>query len=377
MNPAFEDAHTLLLPASANAGKAQNLHAFPLKVRLNSRDELVVQGNWSTQEGHDKISSGALVKQINGQATSRLLDDLELYGHGETEELRRHMLGVMFPSWLSAVKGWSDTFRLEIEQDGSRRSVLISAGDSWTSDALASQAEAPSLRDLGGGTWLLDLPTFDVDDDPASYRTAIDKAFSTLRDAKASGLILDVRGNTGGQSDAGAQVIRFLADKPINQVSRARERLNQGNRGIFGYKGRVGDMREMDLSRDGLIKPAPKSERFNGNVVLLVDAMTYSAGILFATTLQDHGLAVLVGRPTGGFANQTGNMESITLPNTGLEAFIPARIFVRPNGDDRLAPVIPDILNPLGEAAGDADLRAAMEHIRNRRMRPGRRNTDG
>ncbi len=34
----------------------------------------------------------------------------------------------------------------------------------------------------------------------------------------------------------------------------------------------------------------------------------YTAAILFASTLQDHGLAPLVGRPTGGHANQTGNM---------------------------------------------------------------------
>ena len=62
--------------------------------------------------------------------------------------------------------------------------------------------------------------------------------------------------------------------------------------------------------------------RFKGRVAVLIDELTYSAGILFATTMQDHKLATVVGRPTGGFANQTDNMMPTRLPATGFTAFI-------------------------------------------------------
>ena len=82
----------------------------------------------------------------------------------------------------------------------------------------------------------------------------------------------------------------------------------------------------------------------------LIDELTYSAGILFATTMQDLKLARLVGRPTGGFANQTGNMMPTRLPGTGFTAFIATRDFIRPSGDERVLPVLPDLLL-LGELA--------------------------
>jgi hypothetical protein len=66
---------------------------------------------------------------------------------------------------------------------------------------------------------------------------------------------------------------------------------------------------------------------------VLIDELTYSAAILFATTMQDHGLARLVGRPTGGHANQTGNMMPTRLRHSGFTVFIATRDFIRPSGD--------------------------------------------
>jgi C-terminal processing protease CtpA/Prc len=101
-------------------------------------------------------------------------------------------------------------------------------------------------------------------------------------------------------------------------------------------------MREFDLSREGLIEPLPEAQRFRGRVAVLIDEMSYSATILFATTMQDHRLARLLGRPTGGHANQTGNMMPTTLAHSGFTVFIATRDFVRPNGDVQPGPVVPD-----------------------------------
>ncbi|MDP3908247.1 MAG: S41 family peptidase [Novosphingobium sp.] len=146
--------------------------------------------------------------------------------------------------------------------------------------------------------------------------------------------------------------------QPVAQVAQARERLNADNNGLLGYRGQPGKMVAFDLT-DKVIEPADPQKHFSGPVAVLIDELTYSAGILFATTLQDHGLAVLAGRPTGGFANQTGNMMPSRLPNTGFTAYIATREFVRPSGDLRVGPVIPDL--PLGAESGPADLLALMQ----------------
>lgn len=361
LNPTFRDAHTLLMPTFATGAGAAGAAPFPIAVRLDGSGALLVDGDWVESGSGQRLASGTPIRAINGEDSDRLLADLSRYGHGETAALRRHMLTVMFPDWLAAVRGWTGAFRMTLaEPDGRLRSLAITPSDRWAPAQARHDPDLPSLRELGDGIALLRLPTFDVDDDPRRYRAAVAAAFAALRQRGTKALILDVRGNTGGQSEAGAEVVRYLTDRPINQVSRARERLNDDNRGLFGYKGRAGAMREMDLSRDGLIEPAPAAQRFRGKVVLLIDAMTYSAAILFATTLQDHGLAVVVGQATGGYANQTGNMEPVRLPNTGLTAYIPSRVFVRPSGDLRAVPVVPDVTTEPAGRDADHALAAAL-----------------
>lgn len=363
LNPVFDDAHTVLVPTFVREPAQVPRTRFPFAVRLDAAGRLLLRGDWHSAAAGQSIESGTIIGAINGVPAERLIEELAPYSHGESEALRRHMLTVMFADWLTAIRGWQGRWVLELEHGERRRRLEVSAGEDWALAPGSAGQDAPVLRDIGEGIAVLKLPTFDVDDDPGAFRVAIGDAFGTLRRSAAHALILDLRGNTGGQSDAGAEVIRYLIDRPVNQVSRARERLNEDNRGFLGYKGRAGAMREMDLSRDGLIRPAPASERFRGRVVLLIDAMTYSAGILFATTLQDHGLATLVGESTGGYANQTGNMEPVTLPHTGLVVYIPSRIFVRPSGDARMARVKPDIEISMLAAPDDAAVNAARAHL--------------
>ncbi|MGV9008695.1 S41 family peptidase [Brevundimonas sp.] len=286
------------------------------------------------------LVKGTPVQAINGTPAQALIAQLEQFSHGETALLRTHMLSVMLPAWLSAAMGWQGAFEIEVGPSDSTTTVRWTPEEAWL-----PKDSAP--RDLPLLSWpkahlaLLKIPTFDVDEDPLTFGRAIEEAFATIHTRHATGLVIDVRGNTGGQSDAGAAVIRQFLTRPVVQVSRARERLNEDNN-EQGSLGQPGQMREFDLGEEG-IEPVVPEKRFGGPVVVLIDELTYSAGILFATTMQDHRLAILAGRPTGGFANQTGNMMPSRLPNTGFTGFIATREFVRPNGDLRQQPVTPDI----------------------------------
>lgn len=352
MNPSFRDAHALVMPLQDETGAAGEVRArFPFGARLDAHGKLRLRSSWLRSGDQRRLDAGTEISHINGEPVGPLLEDLARYSHGETQALQRHMLGLLFPHWLYAVRGWHGDFSMQLIDDGTARTIEIAPGADWTPQGTAGSAE-PRLDFIEGGIGWLRIPSFDVDEDPEAYRKTIDGLFAQLGAARPAGLVIDVRGNTGGQSDAGERIIRYLADAPVSQASRARERLNAGNNGLFGWRGHPGTMREIDLSRHGRIDPAPEGQRWRGRTVLLVDGMTYSAGILFTTTLQDHGLATLVGRPTGGFGNQTGNMAEVVLPNTGLVAYIPEREFVRPSGDTRIAPVQPDL--EVDESLSDA-----------------------
>jgi hypothetical protein len=346
LNPLFRDAHTLLMPWPE--GEAPNDAArrrlFPFGLALGTDGRLRLRSSWQRAADGQRLAAGAPVLAINGVASESLLQQLAPFSHGETAALRRHMLTLMLPQWLHAVLGWRDRFELSLGPvpGSGGLTVAATADDRWTPQRPAR--DLPSLRLLGDSTALLPVSTFDVDEDPADFAAAVATAFRTLRSQRVTRLIIDVRGNTGGQSDAGAEVLRHFITRPAQQVSRARERLNSDNNGWLGWRGAPGTMREFDLGREGLVEPAPAADRFQGTAVVLIDEMSYSATILFATAMQDLKLATLIGRPTGGHANQTGNMVPLRLPNTGLSGYIASREFVRPNGDLRAAPVQPDIV---------------------------------
>ena len=345
INPTFRDAHTLLLPwlSGAEPGEVERARQFPFGADIAPDARLRLRSSWRNEKTGETLTRGTEILAINGMAIPDLVARLLAYSHGETAKLRMHMLGVMLPGWFDAVMGWRDRFAITFAGTAAPTTLQWAKGAPWVPVEDSKAAEMSRIEWLGADAAMLRVPTFDVDEDPDAYNRAIDQAFAAINARAVSRLIIDVRGNTGGQSDAGARVIQYVLDRPAAQVSRARERLNDENIGVLGYRGAIGTMREFVVD-DELIQPVPAEARFKGRVAVLIDELTYSAGILFATTMQDRGLATLVGRPTGGFANQTGNMMPTRLPATGFTAFIATRDFIRPSGDRRVAPVQPDIV---------------------------------
>jgi pimeloyl-ACP methyl ester carboxylesterase len=354
INPYLQDAHTLLMPwlDGREPNAATRERQFPMGVELTPDGTLRLRSHW--RHGRDGIEfpAGSALLRLNDQPVPALLQRLAAHSHGETATLRMHMLTLMWPHWLDAVLGWQNRFDLQLRQpDGRETRVTVATDGAWR--ATRVPPEMPTLRRFGEGIHVLRVPTLDVDEDPARFARAVRQAFATLREQRATRLVIDLRGNTGGQSDAGAEILRALIEQPARQVSRAVERLNAENNGWFGYRGAPGTMREFDVSSEGLVQPLPVGERWRGRVAALVDEMSYSATLLLATALQDHKLAMLVGRVSGGYANQTGNMMPTRLPHSGFTAFVATREFVRPSGDPRLLPLVPDIVVP--HRAGEAD----------------------
>lgn len=364
INPVLRDAHTLLLPwlSGSEPSDADRRVQFPFGIDVVPNGGMVLRSSWKHAETGQRLAKGTPLRRINGVAAQALVARLERFSHGETALLRSHMVAVMLPEWLDAVMGWRGAFDMGFGPPASLSDIRWTPGEPWQPEEPAPQ-DLPQLRWPRPDIAFLKVPTFDVDEDPLPFEQAIEAGFAAIRARNAAGLVIDVRGNTGGQSDAGAAIIRHLLTRPVVQVSRARERLNPDNNGLFGFRGQPGEMREFDLG-DKAIEPVPPAQRFRGPVVVLMDELTYSAAILFVTSMQDHRLALLAGRPTGGFANQTGNMMPTRLSNTGFTGFIATREFVRPNGNVQPQPVIPDIA--FAGEPGAADLARMLDEARQR-----------
>lgn len=367
LNPYFRDAHCLVFPLreEADQRKMDGCGTFPFHVVLDASGNLRPERSYKREEDDFTVKGRWIIDSINGVSAAHLLDQIELYSHGETQQLRRHMTTLLFADWIFSIYGWCGDFDIKFK---SGLHVIVKSTDLWIS-LEQNVVQYNRLEVLYDTIGYLRLNSFDVDEAEDAFKSFITDSFDSLRDRKIDQLIIDVRGNTGGQSDAGAKVLSYLTSRDISQVSKAYDRIHEGNAGWLSYRGKPGEVKELNVSSDELIKPMGPDERFNGRTVVLFDEMTYSAGILFITVVQDHKLATTLGRPTGGFANQTGNMETFTLPNSGLTVYAPSRKFIRVNGNTTQHVVVPDVIVSFSsEVEGDAVLDQAIQMLRNKEL---------
>jgi C-terminal processing protease CtpA/Prc len=211
----------------------------------------------------------------------------------------------------------------------------------------------------------------------------------------ASSLILDLRGNEGGD-DVGNEILPHLIDAPITLSSmrrlvRYRKVPNELNPYLDtwdnSFRDWDGSAKELpapwptapagvtylklnrydDDASGNVIKPVGK--RFRGRVIVLIDATNSSATFQFAQIIQMHKLGTLVGEPTGGSQRgiNGGAFFFLRLPHSGIEMDLPliGTFPVTPGPD---AGVTPDILVKTTAAdiatGQDAVLIAAMRALR-------------
>lgn len=142
-----------------------------------------------------------------------------------------------------------------------------------------------------------------------------------------TGLVMDIRGNGGGTIPTAERLLRALKKSgfisPLPFQFRATPTVaNIASTNSFktdpaelpGWENRISPLIEdaAQFSLSGYMTDAkvlndlPEDDRYGGTVVLLTDAMTYSAGDMFAASFQDHDIGKIIGVDShtgGGGAN--------------------------------------------------------------------------
>ncbi len=174
---------------------------------------------------------------------------------------------------------------------------------------LAAAVPAPGLAapesvryvDLGGGFGYLRIPGFERE-------TASDVMGALARPPRSGlrGLILDLRGNTGGLLSEAVRVADLFLDP----------------RSVIVYV-------EEEAPGQGVKLSAKYEDAAGVPVAVLVNGETAAAAELVAGALQDHRRAVLVGTPTAGIVSiRRIHLQEVPRPN----AFTPR--FYTPAGRD-------------------------------------------
>jgi carboxyl-terminal processing protease len=205
----------------------------------------------------------------------------------DSDGIYRDMAGSSVASAAQRLRGpLGSTIRLFIEtRQGARRRIILTRGviDSPTGRAQGALLRIPGSSEMTFG--LITLPMFykQIDDGPArSASLDLRRLIGEFNRLDIDGLILDLRGNTGGVLEEAVAVAGlFLDGGPIVQLERFR-----------------------DTPRV-LTDPSP-IEDFTGPLVVLINRTSASASEIVAAALQDYRRAVIVG--TTSFGKGTAQM---------------------------------------------------------------------
>ncbi|MFM9862486.1 MAG: S41 family peptidase [Micropepsaceae bacterium] len=246
----------------------------------------------------------------------------------------------------------------------------------------AKGKDAPKWTFEPGAVARLTMPDWAMYNTKWDWTAFLDAAFEDIARRATRTLIVDLRGNEGG-NDCGDEIISRCIDADLPRRSyerRVRYRTTPANLDPYldtwdpSFKNWGNDAQALGngfyrlIEKDGESRAPvkPKGPKFKGKLLVLVDATNSSATFQFADLVQSNRLGTLIGSPTGGNRRgiNGGAFFFLRLPNSGLEADLPliGTFPATPQPDAGLVPDVAVTETPADIAAGrDAVLERALK----------------
>jgi len=365
---------------------------FPIDLRVEDGAVIIVGA-----PAESGVAVGEELLAVNGEPNAIWLARVTRPIAAETPELAYSQLEGLLPYFIWLEFGDQSAFSVTVAGAQGSREVELQAVDydTYTSTPNLANAvdlsgrEAAMLSDeiaylRPGGFFNLDATTPAEAFDPNATRrfvSFIDEAFSGFIETGASALILDLRKNPGGDNSYSDPVIAWFADEPFRFYSEFRLRVSAqttasnaarlegrapeeaGVSGVFAELFASHDNGDVVLFESDFAQP--HAHGFDGEVYVLIDRTSYSNAAVTAALIQDYGFGVIVGEATTDMATSLGALEYFYLPHSQLQIGYPKAHILRPNGEERLHPVTPDIeiRVPVLGGEGDAMLEAVVALI--------------
>ncbi|MEH3121589.1 MAG: S41 family peptidase [Sphingomonas phyllosphaerae] len=319
LNPVLADGHLFIGLPDWRGQSAELIRQgtgfFPFEVRLDAEGFPVIT---ATLGGAATPLAGRRIVRIDGRDARAIARALLRRVHGDTPAFRKALLAQRWWLFFAKLYGTPGAYDLVLSGPGKQHVV---AGHALPA-ILQRDADFDQLfacRIDADGTAQLTVASF-VWEDKARYLRFTHDCFSRVKAVGASRLVIDVSANGGGDDDMWKDgILRYIATRPYKQGSTylKRERTGSVTAGSI-------ETPTQPVADDQL--------HFKGKVTVLIGPLTYSSAVLFSNVVRDYGFGSLAG--TGGAARtrQSGGVQSVKLPNTGLVLSYPRFVLDPPSG---------------------------------------------
>lgn len=337
---------------------AEKLPRFPLDVYWD-KDRLFVVRNMSAEE---KIQAGDIIHTVNEQPVKKLIDYFasQMTRDGYNESLPYHTAGASFKTYYALLVDTPATFELEMEsQEGEKYRVQIK-GSTLTEirdkrrekyknlpKSIWATKEPTYTLSINNQTALMTLRTFGKSwvrkTTGKSHKRFFKDSFEKMNAAGVEHLILDLRGNGGGDPEPTIALFSHLYPKKfdfykdmallVNRIPNAKLYDGQAKLlNLFAWarvkKKKEGGYYAKSLKKYNNNKPAKSI--YSGKLYVLTDPLSFSATGEMTAILKNYNRGIFIGEEPGGnpITNTSGVMLPLVLPNTQVRAILPVVQFV-------------------------------------------------
>lgn len=299
---------------------------FPLTVRLID-EQLIVDGSYHT---FDEVPRGSIILEINKKPTAEIIEQLrEIIS---SDALNPYFIDAQivkrFPLLYASVYGLPDQYEIEyfLPKKGKPGVKTLTPTDHETvRNVIYSKFKNPPLgfeivEDRESA--IMTVPTFIYYDKVDYFRNFMDSSFHLIKTMGIENLILDVRGNDGGDPFCASILLSFLQKNPVLYFAEP-----------YGkYK---------TLSEP---LPVPK-DSYRGNLYILLDGSCASTNGHFCALLKYHKIGKFIGTPSGAtYKCNCGKNTEFRLRNSQMIITIGRGTYSAAVKDmDKTAPIMPDI----------------------------------
>lgn len=315
------------------------------------------------------LGRGEEVLSIDGDPVAERLEAARRYMpvDGYTDHVRDvalqsigDFLGSGFDHFDPIINPPADTVRLGVRGPAGTRHVDVPRIGFADYRALKDQARWQNFSDEGSvtverpapGVAVLNVETF------VNYRTPVDagavfsRTFERLNAEGVETLIVDMRRNGGGSTDAMIGLLSHVTQAEQTQINSEvwvtsydfdglRDYINTWDRNLLNPPARAFRERpdgnfDVLVGVSELMRPFARAENaFNGDVVILTSRANASGATQLIGALNGQEHITLIGEETGGSQEgpTAGQIWFVTLPNSGIVVRVPY-LFQRSNVED-------------------------------------------
>ena len=340
----LKDGHTSVAPNYKDVGI--HLESFNSKYKNLPFSVFIIDSTIYIREIYcnqeKRIKPGSIIKSINGHSSSEILSKLIAYKSGERLDYRLNLVQQTF-LWDFAMFFPGTNYEVEYTEDGKQKQTILNGITDAETNSYSAIA-FPEIPDYKFEVIENDIAYVEYNEcqNFDKFKFFLDSCFTIISQNKLNNLVIDIRRNQGGDSRLNNLLFTYLYDKPFHSYGKIEVKITDDIKKANGYYAQFNSDTIIEMDTYESNNPV-NSLLYMGNIYLLTSGFTFSSGTDCAMLFKDYNVGTIVGQETGGLPTSYGDTYKFKLPNSGLNARVSWKFFLRPSGGNDGKGVIPDI----------------------------------